>query len=145
MLNIEQLFEEKTDYSTLTGKEQEVYNFAKTASTLADYGFSCNLITADKHGADMIAYHIESGKNMNIQLKGSRATLNKKYKGRNLWISYIDRKTNEVCLYNHDEAVKIFEKTPSAQTDSWLGEKAQYSGMALHKHFNHIIIRKPIS
>tara|TARA_B100000900_G_scaffold323734_1_gene283322 strand:- start:526 stop:954 length:429 start_codon:yes stop_codon:yes gene_type:complete len=139
------LFEEKTNYDTLTGKEQEVYNFAKTASTLADYGFSCNLITADKHGADMIAYHIESGENMNIQLKGSRATLNKKYKGRNLWISYIDRKTNEVCLYNHDDAVEIFEKTPSAQTDSWLGEKAQYSGMTLHNHFNHIIIRKPIS
>ena len=145
MLNLEQLFEEKTSYDTLGGKGQEVYNFAKTASTLADYGFSCNLITADKHGADMIAYHIESGKNMNIQLKGSRATLAQKYRGRNLWISYIDRKTNEVCLYNHDEAVKIFEKTPSAQTPSWLEGKKQYSSQSLYKHFDHIIIRKPIS
>lgn len=138
------LFQEKTNYNTLTGKEQEVYNFAKTASTLADYGFSCNLITADKHGADMIAYHIKTGENINIQLKGSRATLSKKYKGRNLWISYIDRKTNEVCLYEHDKALKIFEKTPSAQTKSWLGENGQYANVSLHNLFNHIIIRKPI-
>lgn len=137
---MEELFKTRVDYNTLGGKEQEVYNFAKTASVLVEFGFSCNLITADKHGADMIAYHIATGENMNIQLKGSRATLNKKYQGRNLWISYIDRNSNEVCLYNHDDAVDLFEMGPSSKTNSWQ-IKGQYSGMSLHNQFNEIIIR----
>ena len=140
---MKELFKTRVDYNILGGKEQEVYNFAKTASVLVEFGFSCNLITADKHGADMIAYHIATGKNINIQLKGSRATLNKKYKGRNLWIAYIDRKTNELCMYDHDLAVDIFELGPSAQTDSWK-IKGQYSGVSLHNHFEQVIIRLPL-
>ena len=145
MLNIEPLFEQ-IEYKDLdTGKEQEQWNFAKTASTLADYGYVSFPVTADKHGPDMIAHHRKTCKNLNIQLKGSRPTLNKKYMGKDILISYVDRETNEICLYDHDEAVKLFEKTPSAQTVSWL-EKGQYSGETFHKNkFNHIIKRLPIS
>jgi len=141
---MEHLFKEKVNYNSLIGKEQEVYNFAKTASVLADYGFSCNLITADKHGADMIAYHISTGETISIQLKGSRAVINRKYKGRNLWVSYTDRKTNEICLYDHDLAMSIFENGKSALTQSWLGI-GEYSGASLHNQFNDIIIRLPLN
>ena len=141
---MEHLFKEKVNYDSLIGKEQEVYNFAKTASVLVDYGFSCNLITADKHGADMIAYHIDTGETISIQLKGSRAVINKKYKGRNLWIAYTDRKTNEICLYDHDLAMSIFENGKSAQTQSWLNN-GKYGGMSLHNQFNDIILRLPLN
>ena len=141
---MEHLFKEKVNYDSLIGKEQEVYNFAKTASVLVDYGFSCNLITADKHGADMIAYHISTGETISIQLKGSRAVINKKYKGKNLWIAYTDRKTNEICIYNHDLAMGIFENGKSALTQSWLNN-GKYGGMSLHNQFNDIILRLPLN
>ena len=137
------LFREKVDYDQLIGKEQEVYNYAKTASTLADYGFCCNLITADKHGADMIAYNIFTGENMSIQLKGSRAVVDKKYIGRNLWIVFTDRKTGEICLYEHDRALDIFKMSPSAMTKTWKST-GHYSGQSLHKQFDSITIRLKI-
>ena len=141
---MEHLFKERVSYDSLIGKEQEVFNFAKTASVLVEYGFSCNLITADRHGADMIAYHIETGETISIQLKGSRAVINKKYKGRNIWVSYTDRKTNEICLYDHDLAMGIFENGKSALTESWK-LTGQYSGSSLHNQFNDIITRLPLN
>ena len=137
---MKELFKTKVDYNVLGGKEQESFNYAKTAFKLAEYGFHCNLMPADKHGADMIAYHISTGKIISIQLKGSRATLNKKYEGKNIWIAYIDQRTDELCMYDHDLAMSMFEQGPSALTESWL-VKGQYSGMSLHNQFNDIIIR----
>ena len=128
---MEHLFKEKVNYDSLIGKEQEVYNFAKTASVLVDYGFSCNLITADKHGADMIAYHIDTGETMSIQLKGSRAVINKKYKGRNLWIAYTDRKTNEILPtkkgislseYQFEDVISLLSKDRE-KISNWFQEK----------------------
>ena len=136
------VFNSKVDYDKLGGKEQENYNFAKIAALLSEYGFTYNLVTADKHGADMLAYHIEEGFTLQIQLKGSRATLNKKYSNRNqpLWIAYIDQASNELCLYEHDLAVEIFEKTSSAQSESWKIH-GKYSGVNLNRKFEDIIIR----
>ena len=141
---MEHLFKEKVKYYELTGKEQEVYNYAKTASALVDYGFACNLITADKHGADMIAYNFFTSENILIQLKGSRAVVDKKYVGRNLWIAFTDRKTNEICMYDHDSALEIFENTKSANTKTWK-LTGFYNGRSLHKQFNEIILRLPIN
>jgi hypothetical protein len=138
------LLQEKIDYSELGGKEQENYNYAKTAAKLAEFGFSCCLITADKHGADMIAYHIKSGNKFSIQLKGSRATLDKKYKDKDIWIAYTDRKTNEICLYEHDLAMERFEQGPSALSESWR-VKGGYSGTSLYTQFDDLIIRLPLS
>jgi len=137
---MKELFKERVNYNKLGGKEQEVYNFANTAAVLVEYGFACSQITADKHGADMIAYHIDTATPYSIQLKGSRATLDRKYSGKNIWIAYTDRKTSELCLYNHDQAVEIFEKTKSGQCDTWKN-KGWYSGMSMHKHFEEIITR----
>jgi hypothetical protein len=137
---MKELLKTKVDYTKLTGKEQEVINFHKTAAVLADFGFECSKISADKNGADMNAYHIETGKTISIQLKGSRATLCKKYMGRGLWIAYIDQNTNEVCFYDHDQAVSIFEQGPSAQTVSWK-TNGQYSGKTMHRQFEEAISR----
>ena len=141
---MEELFKSKVNYDEIGGKEQENYNFAKTAAVLAEYGFSCSLVTADKHGADMIAYHIRTAETFAIQLKGSRATLDKKYEGKRIWIAYTDRKTNELCMYNHDTAMAIFEQGPSAQSKSWQ-VNGGYSGMSLHNQFSDIIIRLPLN
>jgi len=141
---MQELFKEKVDYNKLSSKEQEAYNFAKTAAVLAEYGFECCRITADKHGADMIAYHINTtATSYSIQLKGSRPAVDLKYSGKNIYISYIDRETNEICIYNHDEAVEIFKKTESAQSRSWK-ENGGYCGMILANKFKEIIIRLPM-
>ena len=136
------VFNSKVDYEKLGGKEQENYNFTKIAALLSEYGFSCNLITADKNGADVLAYHIKMGFTLQIQLKGSRATLNKKYlKAKEpLWIAYIDQASNELCLYDHAKAVKMFEKTSSAKSESWKIH-GKYSGVNLNRKFENIIIR----
>lgn len=138
------LFKEKVNYTNLIAKEQEVYNYAKTASTLVEYGFVCNLITADKHGADMIAYNFFTSENILIQLKGSRAVVDKKYVGRNLWIAFTDRETNEICIYEHDTALGIFENSKGSTTKTWK-LTGLYSGRSLHKQFNEIILRLPIN
>lgn len=137
------LFKEKVNYTNLIAKEQEVYNYAKTASTLVEYGFVCNLITADKHGADMIAYNFLNGENIQIQLKGSRAVVDRKYRGKNLYIAYTDRETNEICIYNHDLALDVFENTKSALTNTFKNT-GYYGGLCLHKHFSELIVRLPI-
>jgi hypothetical protein len=139
---MEHIFKTKVNYSELGSKEQENFNYAKTAGILAEYGFSCSQITADKFGADMIAYHIATAKPYSIQLKGSRATLDRKYEGKDIWIAYIDRKSSELCLYHHDSAIALFEQTKSANSVSW-SENGWYSGMSMHNHFNDIIIRLP--
>jgi hypothetical protein len=137
------LFKEKVNYTNLIGKEQEVYNYAKTASTLVEYGYVCNLITADKHGADMIAYNFLNGENIQIQLKGSRATLDKKYIGKNLYIAYTDRNTNEICIYDHDLGIEIFENTKSALTNTWK-KTGMWSSQTLDKLLKEITTRLPI-
>ena len=70
--------------------------------------------------------------------------MQKKYKGKNLWIAYTDRKTNEICIYNHDLAMSIFENGKSALTQSWLNN-GKYGGMSLHNQFNDIILRLPLN
>ena len=74
------------------------------------------------------------GFTLQIQLKGSRATLNKKYliTKEPLWIAYIDQASNELCLYDHAKAVKMFEKTSSAKSESWKIH-GKYSGVNLNR------------
>ena len=47
-------------YRELTAKQQEVYNFQKVASLLADYGFNCIKLDDDWQGADFLAYHADA-------------------------------------------------------------------------------------
>ena len=45
------------DYSELSARQKEVFNFQKVASLLAEYGFNCIKLTDDWLGADFLAYH----------------------------------------------------------------------------------------
>jgi len=91
----------------------------------------------------MIAYNFLNGENIQIQLKGSRATVDRKYRGKNLYIAYTDRETNEICIYNHDAALDIFENTKSALSNTFK-KTGYYGGLCLHKHFSELLVRLPI-
>jgi len=140
---LQDLLSAPVNYDDLGSKAKEVYNFAKTAAILADYGFDCQWIHNDSHGADMSARHL-SGVNFDIQLKG-RPTIAKKYMGKNIWIAYIDREHNEFCMYNHDEAVEIFESAGKAETKSWeVGGQYSFSQTKKPSIFEEISIRLKI-
>ena len=74
-------------YSELTAKQSEIYNFQKVASLLADYGFNCIKLSDDWQGADFLAYHKDGNETLKVQLK-SRITIDKKYLGRGLYITF---------------------------------------------------------
>lgn len=132
----------RVTYSALKSKEKESYNFAKVTGFLADYGFECSAVNSDGHGADMIAYHYLSGKLFAIQLKG-RPGVYRKYQGKNLWMAFIDREKNTLCLYPHDQAVEQFEQSSSADTSSWI-DKGEYTYTRSGKTpFEALIVRIP--
>ncbi|MDM5264559.1 hypothetical protein PF327_10175 [Sulfurovum sp. XTW-4] len=90
----------KIDYKSLSPRAKEDYNYTKVASALADYGYQCLPTRNDDNGADLIAYHSESGEMTAIQLK-ARLAFAKKYIGKNLHIAFRD--DNEIFIYPHDE------------------------------------------
>lgn len=79
---------ERINYSDLKqGKAQEVYNYAKVVSVLADYGFECTHFINDVNGADFAAHHSESGQTLNVQQK-SAMQVEPKYRDRGLWLVF---------------------------------------------------------
>ena len=60
----------RINYAELNPKAQELYNFHKSASILADYGYNCIWLSNDWNGADFIAVHINGISDIKIQLKG---------------------------------------------------------------------------
>lgn len=65
-------------YASLTRKQQEIFNFQKAASILADYGFKVIKLSDDWNGANFIAQHFNTDSFLKVQLKG-RWALDKKY------------------------------------------------------------------
>ena len=65
----------------LNGKQKEIYNFQKSASLLADYGFNCIKLSDDWQGADFLAHHFDGKTTLRVQLK-ARLTIDRKYLGR---------------------------------------------------------------
>lgn len=102
-------------YSELNPRQKENYNFHKVAARLADYGYNSIRLTDDYKGADFLAVHIEGEEILKVQLKG-RFTLDKKYKGKAIWIAFIENGT--VMFYDHDYVLKQLEKE-IAHTKSW--------------------------
>jgi len=78
---------DRIQYDGLTSKQKELFNFQKIAATLADYGFNCIKLADDWQGADFLAYHINGATTLKVQLK-SRVTIDKKYRGKELWIAF---------------------------------------------------------
>jgi len=143
---MENLLKNQINYDDLGSKEQEAYNYTKVASVLSDYGFHCMYNHVDRHGADLIAIHTQSGSAFSLQLKGSRPTIAKKYMDKKLWIVYTDRASNEICLYDHDKAVALFEATDRAMTESWaINGQYSFSPTKRSSVFEEITIRLKIN
>ena len=50
-------------------KQIETYNFHKAAAVLAEYGFDCIRLSDDWAGADFLAYHKDTERTLQVQLK----------------------------------------------------------------------------
>ena len=113
----------RVDYKELSGKQQEIYNFQKVASKLADYGFNCIKLDDDWMGADFLAYHKDGSLTLRVQLKG-RLTISRKYCGRDLYICF--RHAVDWYLVPHDTLVTIASaETNWLSTPSW--QRGSYS------------------
>jgi len=109
-------------YSDLNSKQKEIYNFQKVAAMLADYGFNCIKLADDWQGADFLAYHIDGIQTLRVQLK-ARATIAKKYEGKNLHMAFPVKSQGAWYLVKHDHLVDLVgEHTNWLETKSWLSE-----------------------
>ena len=108
-------------YRNLNARQQEAFNFQKVSSVLADYGFTTIRLSSDWRGAD-IAQHLDGTTFLKVQLKG-RATFEKKYLGRGLYICFPDE--SEWFLYPHDDLLeKVLAANKIAKT---FAEQGGYS------------------
>ena len=104
-------------YSELSAKQQEIYNFQKIASVLADYGFNCIKLADDWQGADFLAYHKDGVDTLKVQLKG-RLTIDKKYRDKTLHIAF--PLAGHWCVVSHDQLIDIVGKATNwLNTPSW--------------------------
>ena len=107
----------RISYSELNARQQESYNFQKSAAVLADYGFNCIKLNDDWQGADFLAYHKDGNQTLRVQLKG-RVTIDKKYLGRDLYMNFPVRGT--WYLVPHDELVELVKRSTNwLNTKSW--------------------------
>ena len=122
----------KVNYNELNAKQKENYNFHKVAAALAEYGYNSMRLNDDWQGADFIA--VKGDDMLKIQLKG-RFTVEKKYIGKDIYISFIE--DGKIKIYEHDEAVNLLpEKTKN--TISW-AKRGGYSWGITPKQYESII------
>jgi hypothetical protein len=116
---------QRVSYSKLSAKQQEIYNFQKVASVLAEYGFNCIKLADDWRGADFLAYHKDGDATLKVQLKG-RLTVDKKYLAKDLHIAF--PLSDGWCFIEHDLLVeKVRESTNWLNTNSWIENHAYSS------------------
>lgn len=107
----------KVRYSKLNSRQQEIFNFQWISGALATYGFHTHRIPDDWEGADFIARHMVSGRQIKVQLKG-RIHFARKYIGKNIWIAF--RHAGKAYLYPHDVLLKQYKKiNPMRVSKAW--------------------------
>ena len=122
----------RVNYKELNAKQKENYNFHKVAAALAEYGYNSMRLNDDWQGADFIA--VKGDDMLKIQLKG-RFTVEKKYIGKTIYISFIE--DGKIKIYKHDAAVNLLpEKTKN--TISW-AKRGGYSWGITPKQYESII------
>ena len=90
----------RVKYENLSGKEKESYNTAKLRSLMSEWGYlEAFAVNGDKHGADLLFYRASDGNILKVQLKG-RATLNKAYVGKGIFIAFQHKKTGDWYVYD---------------------------------------------
>ena len=121
---------DKIKYESLNSKQKETYNYHKVSAVLADYGYFTMRVTDDWESADFIAMNCEDKSFIKVQLKG-RLTFSKKYKNKDLFITFEDKKSNTWYLYPHDELLKKFSKNTNSDL-AW-SQDGNYSTPGLSK------------
>ena len=111
------MLKEKVDYKKLNPRQQEIYNFQKASAIFADYGYTTVKLSDDWMGADFIAISFDGAQYLKIQLKG-RLTFEKKYQGKNIFICFHDKSTNNWYLYEHDKLLEKFVESIK-HSESW--------------------------
>lgn len=116
---------QRVRYSDLNSKQKEAHNFHKVAAVLADYGFNCMKLADDWQGADFLAYHKDGKDTLKVQLK-SRLTIDKKYIGKGLFVTFPVKKS--WCLIEHDTLVDVVrDSTNWLNTESWRAKGIYHS------------------
>ena len=124
-------------YSSLSPRQKEAYNFQKISASLADFGYSTTRLWDDTNGADFVAMHADGKALYKVQLKG-RIVFNKKYIGKDLWIAFRDQAT--VYIFPHDTVLEavLSQNKIMHRTKSWEG-KGEYSFRTLSSWFRPLI------
>jgi hypothetical protein len=126
----------KIKYESLNSKQKETYNYHKVSAVLADYGYFTMRVTDDWESADFIAMNCIDKSFIKVQLKG-RLTFSKKYKDKDLYITFEDKKTHIWYLYPHDILLnKLYENTNREL--AW-DKNGDYSFPSLSKLSNEIL------
>lgn len=134
----------KVNYSDLSARQQENYNFHTTAALLAKYGYTSLRLTDDWNGADFIAIH-NDGSYLKVQLKG-RMYLSKRYVGKELWIAFWDHKNGSFFLFPHDTVLKkVLANTGIARTKSWSKVDGAYGWKTLSPGIEKLIDQYKLS
>ena len=115
----------RVDYESLDSKQQEIFNFQKSAAMLADFGFNCIKLVDDWLGADFLAYHKDENEMLRVQLK-SRLTIDRKYCGQRLWMNF--PAGEKWYLVEHDELLRVVgEETTWLTTSTWRDKGVYHS------------------
>lgn len=115
----------KVKYGKLNSRQQEVFNFQWISGALATYGYHTHRVPDDWQGADFIARHMTSRKQIMVQLK-SRIHFAKKYRNKEIWVAFRDG--DKAYLYPHDLVLAQYLKiNPMRGNRAWRG-----SGGAVH-------------
>lgn len=77
----------KTEYMKFDSRSKEAFNTAQLGAVLARGQEYLLPLQFDSNGADVLAYNPATNNTRAIQVK-SRATIDAKYRGRNLWIAF---------------------------------------------------------
>jgi hypothetical protein len=77
----------KTDYMKFDSRSKEAFNTAQLGAVLARGQEYLLPLRFDSNGADVLAYNPATNSTRAIQVK-SRATIDAKYRGRNLWMAF---------------------------------------------------------
>ena len=112
-------------YSNLNNRQREALHFQKISAILADYGFVCTWLTADRRGADFIAVRT-NGKALKVQLTSGGFEINKKYDNcEDLWMLFPN--FQDWYLIKHKDLVeKAGETTKFLESRLWK-EKGMYT------------------
>jgi hypothetical protein len=128
---------EHIHYDTLNARQKELFNFAKIAATLADYGFNCIKLSDDWQGADFLAYHANASSTLKVQLK-ARITIHKKYADKDIWMAFPH--DGFWYLIEHEKLVaKVGQHTRWLQSPSWQNMGTFNSGSINQELLNSLL------